>query len=57
MPAPGASDGNASGAGREIGVVGEVVDQFAGAGSVDDDLLDAVVEAVEVDGAVARQAS
>jgi hypothetical protein len=44
-----ASDGDASGAGREAGVVREVVDQLTGSGSVEDDLLDAGVEAVEVE--------
>ncbi|WSP67951.1 hypothetical protein OG466_40470 (plasmid) [Streptomyces sp. NBC_01240] len=44
-----ASDGDASGAGREAGVVREVVDELTGSGSVEDDLLDSGVEAVEVE--------
>jgi hypothetical protein len=39
------------GAGREAGVVREVVDQLTGSGSAEDDLLDAGVEAVEVEDA------
>nr|BFD86949.1 hypothetical protein StreXyl84_63500 [Streptomyces sp. Xyl84] len=35
VPAPGASDGNAPGARGEFRVVGEVGDQFAGAGGVE----------------------
>jgi hypothetical protein len=37
------------GARREAGVVREVVDQLTGSGSAEDDLLDAGVEAVEVE--------
>jgi hypothetical protein len=44
-----ASDGDAAGAGGQVGVVGEVADQLAGAGGVQDDVLDAGVEAVEVE--------
>jgi hypothetical protein len=43
------SDGDAPGAGRESGVVREVVDQLTGSGRVEDDLLDAGVEAVEIE--------
>ncbi len=49
VPASRASDGDAAGAGGEVGVVGEVGEQLAGAGGVEDDVLDAGVEAVEVE--------
>ncbi|MFF4602618.1 hypothetical protein ACFY12_07665 [Streptomyces sp. NPDC001339] len=38
-----------AGACREVGVVREAVEQFAGAGDVEDDVLDARAEAVEVE--------
>lgn len=43
------ADGDVAGAGGEVGVVDEVGEQLAGAGGVQDDVLDAGVEAVEVE--------
>jgi hypothetical protein len=49
VPAACASDGDAAGANVQGRVVGEVGEQFAGAGGAQDDVLDAGVEAVEVE--------
>ncbi|GAA2612679.1 hypothetical protein GCM10010304_76360 [Streptomyces roseoviolaceus] len=46
MPASCTPDGDAAGAG---GQVGEVGGEFAGAGGVQDDVLDAGIEAVQVE--------
>ena len=43
------TDGDPAGAGGQGRVVGEVGEQLAGAGGVEDDVLDAGVEAVEVE--------
>lgn len=51
MPASCTPDRNAAGAGGQVGVVGEVGEQLAGAGGVQDDVLDAGGEAVEVEDA------
>lgn len=49
VPTSCTADGDVAGAGGEAGVVGEVGEQLAGAGGVQDDVLDAGVEAVEVE--------
>lgn len=49
VPTSCAAVGDAAGAGGEVGVVGEVGEQFAGAGGVQDDVLDAGVESVQVE--------
>lgn len=49
MPASRTSDCDAAGAGGEVGVVGEVGEELAGAGGVQDDVLHAGVEAVQVE--------
>lgn len=43
------ADGDVAGAGGEVCIVGEVGEQLAGAGGVEDDVLDAGVESVEVE--------
>lgn len=49
MTTASASECDAPRACREVGVVREVVEQFAGTGGIQDDVLDAGVEAVEVE--------
>lgn len=49
MAAAGAPDGDVSWPGGQLGVGGEVVEELAGAGGGQDDVLHAGVEAVEVE--------
>jgi hypothetical protein len=49
VPASCTTDRNATGTGGQVGVVGEVGDEFAGAGGVQDDVLDAGIEAVQIE--------